>query len=107
MTCQARQQSDEMYCAKCNLRWDANDSDPPKCLPDPKPLVNRFSGTCIRCGLTVAADQGYVQIGATPFTASWGFHKASNTVYVEHRECHEKFKGTNTHHRLFPHRGDQ
>lgn len=29
--CQAVQQSDEMYCAMCGLRWDVNDSDPPKC----------------------------------------------------------------------------
>ncbi len=29
--CRATQQSDEMYCAPCNLRWDVNDSDPPPC----------------------------------------------------------------------------
>lgn len=29
--CRAVQQSDEMYCAACNLRWDVNDSDPPPC----------------------------------------------------------------------------
>lgn len=29
--CAAVQQSDEMYCARCNLRWDVNDSDPPRC----------------------------------------------------------------------------
>lgn len=29
--CRAVQQSDEMYCATCNLRWDVNDSDPPPC----------------------------------------------------------------------------
>ena len=31
--CHATQQSDEMYCAPCNLRWDVNDSDPPPCRP--------------------------------------------------------------------------
>lgn len=29
--CVAVQQSDEMYCARCNLRWDVNDNDPPRC----------------------------------------------------------------------------
>lgn len=33
MSCKAIQQSDEMYCARCDLRWDTNDSDPPKCKP--------------------------------------------------------------------------
>lgn len=32
--CNAIQQSDEMYCATCNLRWDVNDSDPPPCRPE-------------------------------------------------------------------------
>lgn len=30
-TCRAIQQSDEMHCAMCGLRWDVNDSEPPKC----------------------------------------------------------------------------
>ena len=64
--------------------------------------VNRFPGTCIRCGEKVTADEGYVQIGTTPFTHLWGFHKSSNTVYVEHRDCHERFDGTNTHYAYFP-----
>lgn len=29
--CSATQQSDEMYCAPCNLRWDVNDPEPPAC----------------------------------------------------------------------------
>ena len=66
------------------------------------PAANRFPGTCIRCGKRVEVDEGYVQIGPTEFTRSWGFLKPSNTVYVEHRECHEKFDGTNVHHALFP-----
>lgn len=31
MACRAIQYSDEMYCAKCNLRWDINDPEPPDC----------------------------------------------------------------------------
>lgn len=30
--CQAVQQSDEMFCAGCDLRWSVNDPNPPKCL---------------------------------------------------------------------------
>ncbi len=29
--CKAIQQSDEMFCAACALRWDVNDPDPPRC----------------------------------------------------------------------------
>lgn len=32
MTCAAIQQSDEMFCNKCDLRWDVNDPEPPRCL---------------------------------------------------------------------------
>jgi Domain of unknown function (DUF5664) len=31
--CKAKQQSDEMFCAKCNMRWDVNDPQPPVCAP--------------------------------------------------------------------------
>lgn len=31
VTCGAVQQSDEMSCAACGLRWDVNDPDPPGC----------------------------------------------------------------------------
>lgn len=29
--CQAIQHSDQMHCSVCNLTWDMNDSDPPRC----------------------------------------------------------------------------
>lgn len=32
--CRAVQQSDEMFCAPCGLRWDVNDRDPPPCRPE-------------------------------------------------------------------------
>jgi Domain of unknown function (DUF5664) len=32
MTCKAIQQSDEMFCAKCDMRWDVNDAFPPPCV---------------------------------------------------------------------------
>jgi len=31
MTCQARQQSDQKPCERCDLVWDMNDPDPPQC----------------------------------------------------------------------------
>lgn len=31
--CKAYQQSDEMVCVACGLRWDVNDPEPPKCQP--------------------------------------------------------------------------
>lgn len=42
--CRAIQQSDEMYCAPCNLRWDVNDGDPPPCrnsFPPEPPSADR------------------------------------------------------------------
>lgn len=30
-SCQARQYSDQMSCAKCGLTWDVNDPEPPIC----------------------------------------------------------------------------
>lgn len=30
-TCEARRYSDQMHCARCNITWDMNDSDPPVC----------------------------------------------------------------------------
>lgn len=55
MTCQARRQSDEMYCARCRLRWDVNDSDPPHCarLPvvaSPPLAPERETGPALRIG---------------------------------------------------------
>lgn len=32
--CRAVQQSDEMFCAPCGLRWDVNDGDAPRCKPE-------------------------------------------------------------------------
>lgn len=31
MMCNAMQQNDEMVCAKCRLRWDRTDPEPPPC----------------------------------------------------------------------------
>lgn len=31
MTCHAKQYSDTMVCAECNLVWDVNDPHPPRC----------------------------------------------------------------------------
>ena len=34
--CEARAESDQMYCVRCGLRWDNNSIDPPECMPRPK-----------------------------------------------------------------------
>jgi hypothetical protein len=34
--CQAVQQSDEMFCARCRLRWDVNDPNEPPCRAEPE-----------------------------------------------------------------------
>lgn len=30
-TCHARQESDQMVCHRCGIRWDMNDPEPPAC----------------------------------------------------------------------------
>lgn len=30
--CEARQYSSSVECLRCNLQWDMNDPDPPKCM---------------------------------------------------------------------------
>ena len=42
-SCEARQQSDQMRCEKCNLLWDMNDPEPPECLSE-----------CYQCGIKTA-----------------------------------------------------
>lgn len=32
MTCKAIQYSDQMVCKPCQLAWDVNDPEPPRCL---------------------------------------------------------------------------
>jgi len=49
--CKAYQQSDEMVCSDCGLRWDVNDPEPPKCQPRREPLVRLI-------GLSGAAGSG-------------------------------------------------
>lgn len=49
--CKAYQQSDEMVCTQCGLRWDVNDPEPPKCQPRREPLVRLI-------GLSGAAGSG-------------------------------------------------
>lgn len=39
MSCHAIRSSDEMHCARCRLRWDVNDEDPPPCPCGPIPDV--------------------------------------------------------------------
>ena len=53
-SCSAIQQSDEMYCAPCNLRWDVNDGDPPPCrksVPSDEPdLTTRATLEAVAAG---------------------------------------------------------
>lgn len=54
MTCRAIQQSDEMHCATCRLRWDMNDPEPPQCLrqaasPPVQPAPDRYVSALAPC----------------------------------------------------------
>ena len=44
MTCQARQYSDQMQCARCGLAWDVKDPEPPKCLTPNELGVRKLKG---------------------------------------------------------------
>ena len=54
MKCVARQYSDQKICTRCELMWDMNDDDPPKCKTDKQ----------IRYAKSMAArDQAMKEIG--------------------------------------------
>lgn len=55
--CSAVQQSDEMFCAKCGLRWDVNDPEPPACRKSfPETQSNLGTMTDREATVAVAAD---------------------------------------------------
>lgn len=66
MTCKAIQQSDEMFCAECGLRWDVNDPEPPQCRTIPKRIV-AFTGLA-GSGKTTAALHLAVKAGYAPIS---------------------------------------
>ena len=44
MTCEAQRQSDEMYCARCRLRWEADGlGEPISCPKKAQELSNGFT----------------------------------------------------------------
>lgn len=60
--------------------------------------VNRFSGTCYRCGKFVTAGTGVFQFENTP-GMRWKEGKFQrNWPMIEHAECHTRFLGTNAHY---------
>lgn len=44
MSCEARRYGDETVCARCGLRWDTNDPEPPACKPVGKQVVGHVIG---------------------------------------------------------------
>ncbi len=63
--CRALQQNDEMFCAECNLRWDVNDIDPPRCKAG-EPFVVGLCGPKTSGKSTVAdvlvRERGYRRV---------------------------------------------
>jgi len=45
--CDACQMSDGMYCIPCDLAWDMNDPDPPRCKPKDTTVVTLKTGSKI------------------------------------------------------------
>lgn len=56
--CRAIRQSDEMFCAACNLRWDVDDDTPPRCgAASAQPLLQIIGLTGeAGCGKSTAAE---------------------------------------------------
>ncbi|AII30167.1 hypothetical protein [Pseudoalteromonas phage B8b] len=62
--CNARQYSDIMRCESCNLTWDVNDPEPPKCLTGREKFLrlrdklheqtNESGSSCTTCSGTVS-----------------------------------------------------
>lgn len=57
MTCQATRQSDEMVCAKCRLRWDVSDPEPPLCANRPVVVATRDLGERLEYVSALAPDR--------------------------------------------------
>ena len=62
MGCDATQQSDEMFCATCGLRWDVNDNDPPDCSKPKARIIVGLSGPA-GCGKSTLADYAVQCLG--------------------------------------------
>lgn len=43
--CYSKQHSDQMVCPVCNLRWDVNDPDPPRCDSVRKATIEQVVGS--------------------------------------------------------------
>lgn len=62
MTCKAIRQNDEMFCAACGLRWDADDMFPPECRTGR--VVIGLAGAA-RSGKSTLADHLVAKYGFT------------------------------------------
>lgn len=64
-------------------------------------LVNRYPGTCFRCGTRVEPLLGCLVFGgpAHPYPAP---RISQNFPHVEHLTCHEKYKDTLIHYQHNP-----
>lgn len=68
-------------------------------------MYNRFKGTCYRCGKTVPAGKGVVSFERRP-RDRWNIpnytYSRNGMTLVEHRECREKYAGSDVHHIFNP-----
>jgi hypothetical protein len=62
-------------------------------------MENKYRGKCDRCGKTVKAGEGFLTF-VRPHSVDWPHPKGvrGDIGILEHRECHEKYAGTNVHH---------
>ena len=64
----------------------------------PNALINRYPGTCYRCGEIVPAETGLFTYEALPGLRWLQGKFQRNWPLVEHKSCAEKFAGTNVHY---------
>ena len=59
-------------------------------------MINKYPGTCYRCGEPVAAGQGRLTFENLPYLR-WPGTRGPMTL-LEHPSCAIKFRGTDTHY---------
>lgn len=70
-------------------------------------MINKFAGTCYRCGGKVFAGTGYAEPATYEMQEAWkehGFRRGwpRQQWMIEHHECRRLFHGTFVHHRFQP-----
>lgn len=61
-------------------------------------MINRYAGTCYRCGSRVKPEAGIVTFEDFPGTRWPVLNGTRRMTLIEHPDCRIKYAGTDVHH---------